>query len=95
MSNVPVINTTTVVAKDGVTVVSQPRTIKVIPIEQNVSVVSLTTSQTVVSAPKVQTLVSVPNTVSVVADQGYVGPRVYFSATPPLGAKLNDLWVRT
>ena len=92
---VPVLDTTDVVAEDGVTVVSRPTFVSVATVDEGVSVVSLESPVTLVSAPAVTTVVPVMDGVTVVTDGEYTGPRIYFSSTPPLGARVNDIWIKT
>lgn len=95
MSTIPVLNTTNVVTEDGVTVVTQPTTITVTPVDRNVSVVALNSSHTVVTTPDQMAVVPIIQPIHVVAESTTNGPKIFFGPTPPLGGKRNDIWIKT
>jgi hypothetical protein len=95
MNVVPVIQSVSIIEKQGVTVLSQPKTVTVTSVERNVSVLSLNKGVTVVSQPKTPNVISQPKMVTVIAAAQNTGPKVFFSSTPPFGAKLNDIWIKT
>jgi hypothetical protein len=89
-------NDTTVVAPEKVvTVVSRAPLHVVTQVSDTVSVVTSPQTKTVVSVPVTNMVIPVQKPVTVVAAGEQVGPKIFFSTTPPSGAKLNDIWIKT
>jgi len=67
----------------------------VVPLAQREAVVVTTIDNNVILVQEEITVVPTYEITSIVAKSEYTGPKVYFSPTPPLGAHINDIWVRT
>lgn len=88
---------TNVVSTEGaVTVVgASPQHIISTELSGGVTVVSPAKAVQVIALEPKATVVPVQNTISVIAASEQTGPKVFFSSTPPFGAKLNDIWIKT
>lgn len=85
-----------VVPEKTVTVVgASPLNVVVTKVSDTVSVVARQQVYSVVTRPVSPIVVSVQKPVTVVSGSEQKGPKIFFSPTPPLGAKLNDIWIRT
>ena len=88
---------TSVVSTEGaVTVVgASPQYIVTTELENNITVVAPSSEVQVIAVPSQALVVPVQSTISVVAASEKTGPKVFFSPTPPLGAELHDIWIKT
>lgn len=91
------LQTNNVVAPEKtVTVVTaQPNLVAVTEVSKTVSVVTTQVQNTIVTRPISPTVVPVDNRIVVVSKAPQVGPKIFFSPTPPSGARLNDIWIKT
>lgn len=95
MSTPIVIEKTFVVQEQPTNVITTNDITTVIPSINEVNIVALNTSSTAVINNDDSTIVTIPTFVNVVSKGEAIGPRIYFSPTPPFGADINDIWVRT
>lgn len=83
-------------SESKVTVVgAYPKQVVVTEISDNVAVVTAPVQMTVVTQPATAAVIPIKRPVTVVAGAQQVGPKIFFGPTPPSGAKLNDIWIRT
>jgi hypothetical protein len=90
-----VIEKTFLVQEQPTNVVVNNAITTVVPSINEVNVVALNTTSTTVINNDDSTIVTIPTFVNVVSKGESIGPRIYFSPTPPFGADINDIWVRT